>query len=138
MDVLRELSRGKDFADQAREKSIGPSKTQGGDLGYFTREAMLPAFSQMAFSLKKGEVGRAPVQTKYGWHVIKVEDIKEAAPPAFEEARDDLRSKMGEEVIDAEIKRLREDAKVESFGADGKPAKAAPDPGKPAAPGGTP
>jgi peptidyl-prolyl cis-trans isomerase C len=99
---------------------------------------MLPAFSQMAFSLKKGEIGRAPVQTQYGWHVIKVEDIKDAAPPAFEEARDELRSKMGEEVIDSEIKRLREDAKVERFGADGKPAKAAPEPGKPAPPGGTP
>jgi peptidyl-prolyl cis-trans isomerase C len=138
MDILREVSRGKDFAELAREKSIGPSKTQGGDLGYFTREAMLPAFSQMAFSLKKGEVGRAPVQTQYGWHVIKVEDIKDAAPPAFEEARDELRSEMGEEVIDSEIKRLREDAKVERFGADGKPAKAAPEPGKPAPPGGTP
>lgn len=138
MDVLREVTRGKDFAELAREKSIGPSKTQGGDLGYFTREAMLPAFSQMAFSLKKGEVGRAPVQTQYGWHVIKVEDIKDAAPPAFEEARDELRSKMGEEVIDAEIKRLREDAKVERFGPDGKPAKAAPAPGNPAPSGGTP
>lgn len=138
MDVLREVSRGKDFAELAREKSIGPSKTLGGDLGYFTREAMLPAFSQMAFSLKKGEVGRAPVQTKYGWHVIKVEDIKEAAPPAFEEARDELRSKMGEEVIDAEIKRLREDAKVERFGPDGKPAQGAAEPKKPEPSGGTP
>jgi peptidyl-prolyl cis-trans isomerase C len=138
MDILRELSRGKDFAELAREKSIGPSKTQGGDLGYFAREAMLPAFSQMAFSLKKGEVGRAPVQTKYGWHVIKVEDIREAAPPPFEEARDELRSKMGEEIIDAEIKRLREDAKVERFGADGKPAKAAPESGNPAPAGGKP
>jgi peptidyl-prolyl cis-trans isomerase C len=138
MDILREVSRGKDFAELAREKSIGPSKTQGGDLGYFAREAMLPAFSQMAFSLKKGEVGRAPVQTKYGWHVIKVEDIREAAPPPFEEARDELRSKMGEEIIDAEIKRLRQDAKVERFGADGKPAKAAPEPGDPAPAGGKP
>jgi peptidyl-prolyl cis-trans isomerase C len=138
MDILREVSRGKDFAELAREKSIGPSKTQGGDLGYFAREAMLPAFSQMAFSLKKGEVGRAPVQTKYGWHVIKVEDIKEAAPPAFEEARDELRSKMGEEVIDGEIKRLREDAKVERFGADGKPALPAPESGNPAPAGGKP
>lgn len=138
MDILREVSRGKDFAELAREKSIGPSKTQGGDLGYFAREAMLPAFSQMAFSLKKGEVGRAPVQTKYGWHVIKVEDIREAAPPPFEEARDELRSKMGEEIIDAEIKRLRQDAKVERFGADGKPAKAAPESGDPAPAGGKP
>ncbi|MFM2130157.1 MAG: hypothetical protein RL477_1703 [Pseudomonadota bacterium] len=121
MDILRELSRGKDFAELAREKSIGPSKAQGGDLGFFTRDGMLPAFSQMAFSLKKGEVAKAPVQTQYGWHVIKVEDIEEAGPPSFAEVKDELRARMGEELIDAEIKLLRETAKIERFGADGKP-----------------
>lgn len=119
--IMREVSQGKDFAELAREKSIGPSKAQGGDLGYFTFGGMLPAFSQMAFSLKKGEVARAPVQTQYGWHVIKVEDIQEAAPPTLAEVRDELRGKMGEELIDAEIKHLRESARIERFGMDGKP-----------------
>jgi peptidyl-prolyl cis-trans isomerase C len=124
MAILREISRGKDFATLAREKSIGPSKTQGGDLGFFTREAMLPAFSNVAFSLKKGEVSRAPVQTQYGWHVIKVEDIQEAGPPPLDDVKDELRAKMGDELVEAEIKRLRGDAKVERFGMDGKPAAA--------------
>lgn len=113
MELLRELSRGKDFAELAREKSIGPSKSQGGDLGYFTRDAMLPAFSNVAFSLRKGEVSRAPVQTQYGWHVIKVEDIKEAGPPAFDEVSEELRGKMSDELVEAEIKRLREEASIE-------------------------
>lgn len=128
--ILREIARGKDFATLAQEKSIGPSKTQGGDLGFFTREAMLPAFSNVAFSLKKGEVSRAPVQTQYGWHVIKVEDIQEAGPPPLDEVKDDLRAKMGDELVEAEIKRLRGDAKVERFGMDGKPlpAPSAPPP----------
>ena len=116
MDILRELSRGKDFAKLAQEKSIGPSKAQGGDLGYFAFGSMLPTFSQLAFSLKKGEVGRVPVQTKYGWHVIKVEDVREAAPPPFDEAREELRAKMGEEIIESEIKRLREGAEIERVG----------------------
>jgi peptidyl-prolyl cis-trans isomerase C len=119
--IMREISRGKDFAAMAKEKSIGPSGPQGGDLGFFTREQMVPVFSQMAFSLKKGEVARAPVQTQYGWHLIKVEDIQEAAPPTLAEVKDELRAKMGEELIEGEIKRLREGAKVERFGMDGKP-----------------
>lgn len=128
VDLLREISRGKDFAQLARDKSIGPSKAQGGDLGYFTRSGMLPAFSDMAFSLKKGEVARAPIQTQYGWHVIKVEDIQEAAAPPLDEVKDELRAKMGEELIDAELKRLRDGAKLERFGMDGKPmAPPAPD-----------
>jgi peptidyl-prolyl cis-trans isomerase C len=135
MDVLREISRGKDFAELAREKSIGPSKTQGGDLGYFAFGGMLPTFSQMAFSLKKGEVGRAPVQTKYGWHVIKVEDVREAAPPQFEEVRDELRAKMGEEIIEAEIKRLREGARIERLGGAPGPG---PGPGPFPGPAGAP
>lgn len=122
--IMREVAQGKDFAELAREKSIGPSKAQGGDLGYFTREQMLPAFSQMAFSLGKGEVAKAPVQTQYGWHVIKVEDIQEAAPPTLAEVKDELRGKMGEELIDAELKRLREDARIERFGMDGRPVPA--------------
>jgi len=124
LDLLREISRGKDFAALAQEKSIGPSKAQGGDLGFFTREAMLPAFSNVAFSLKKGEVSRAPVQTQYGWHVIKVEDIQEAGPPPLDSVKDELRAKMGDELVEAEIKRLRGDAKVQRFTMDGKPAPA--------------
>lgn len=128
VEILRELSRGKDFAELAQEKSIGPSKTQGGDLGYFSREAMLPAFSNVAFSLKKGEVSRAPVQTKYGWHVIKVEDVREAGPPPFDQVKDELRAKMGDELVEAEIKGLRESAKIERYGMDGKAAPPQPSP----------
>ncbi len=124
--VIAEAQKGRDFADLAREKSIGPSKAQGGDLGFFTRDQMVPAFSTMAFSLRKGEISRAPVQTQYGWHVIKVEDIQEAAPPRFEEVRDQLRSTMTEEVIEAELKALRGAAKIERYGLDVAPSGPGP------------
>lgn len=129
VEILRELSRGKDFAELAREKSIGPSKVDGGDLGFFTRDGMLPAFSQMAFSLREGEVARAPVQTQYGWHVIKVEEIREAAPPSFEEVKGEIRAQMADEAVEAELERLRKEARIERPGAE-----AAPDPAMPGAP----
>lgn len=113
LEVLAELSRGGDFAELARTRSIGPSKTQGGDLGFFKREQMVEPFAAAAFALGKGELSKAPVQTRFGWHVIKVEDIRTAAPPPFEEMREEIAQKMTDEVIDAELKTLRDEAEIE-------------------------
>ena len=112
LDILAQLRQGKDFTELARARSIGPSKAQGGDLGFFKREGMMAAFSAAAFALRKGEVSKAPVQTKYGWHVIKVEDIKAAAPPSFADVRAELTKKMSDEVIDNEMRNLRKGAKI--------------------------
>jgi peptidyl-prolyl cis-trans isomerase C len=113
VSAINTLKGGKDFAALAQEISIGPSKTQGGDLGFFKREQMVPAFSKAAFAMKKGEFSTSPVQTRFGWHVIKVEDIKSAAPPTFEEVRQQLRAKMSDEVIEKEMQDLRKGAKIE-------------------------
>jgi peptidyl-prolyl cis-trans isomerase C len=117
------LNRGKDFAALASEISIGPSKSQGGDLGFFKREQMVPAFSKAAFALKKGEISKAPVQTRFGWHVIKVEEIKSAAPPSFEEVSQELQQKMSDEVIEKEMEALRKAAKIERLLPSSPPAK---------------
>jgi peptidyl-prolyl cis-trans isomerase C len=113
INAINALKGGKDFAALAQEISIGPSKNQGGDLGFFKREQMVPAFSKAAFAMKKGEFSSSPVETRFGWHVIKVEDIKSAAPPTFEEVRQQLRSKMTNEVIEKEMEELRKGAKIE-------------------------
>ena len=115
LDLIDELRRGKDFAELARAHSTGPSKAQGGDLGFFTREQMVAPFSKAAFALRKGEYSKAPIQTKYGWHVIKVEDIKATAPPRFADVRAELEQKMTDEVIDKEMQGLRKGAKIERF-----------------------
>jgi peptidyl-prolyl cis-trans isomerase C len=89
--LITELDAGKDFAELAKEKSTGPSAGQGGDLGFFTKGRMVPEFEAAAFEITPGEYGKEPVKTQFGWHVIKVEERRETAPPAFEEVADQVR-----------------------------------------------
>ena len=81
--IIERLGEGADFAQVAQEESIGPSAAQGGDLGFFSRDEMVAPFAEAAFSLEPGEISQEPVQTQFGWHVIKVEDRREAEPPVF-------------------------------------------------------
>jgi peptidyl-prolyl cis-trans isomerase C len=119
--IIEDLNKGTDFAKLAEEHSTGPSKSKGGDLGYFAQGEMVPEFANAAFALKPGEYTKTPVQTQFGWHVIKVEDRKAAEAPSFEEARQDLKTEATREVGTAYIKELRAAAKVERFNMDGTP-----------------
>jgi peptidyl-prolyl cis-trans isomerase C len=122
-DVRAALLKGADFAKLAAEKSADP--TPGGDLGFFPRGVMVPEFTEAAFKLKPGELSE-PVQSKFGWHIIRVEAKRDGAPPSFEESADELRMGMAREIVGAERKRLREAAKVETFNPDGTPQTPAP------------
>ena len=80
--IIDQLKKGADFAKLASEKTTDPAgKTSGGDLGYFGEKDMVPEFAQAAFALKPGEFTQTPVKTQFGWHVIKVEDRRQAKPP---------------------------------------------------------
>jgi peptidyl-prolyl cis-trans isomerase C len=122
--VIAELKKGADFATVAKAKSSDPAASQGGDLGFFSAEQMVPEFSEAAFKLKTGEITQTPVKSNFGWHVIKVEERRTAAPPSFEDSRDELSQEMSREVITSIIAGLREKAKVERFNVDGTPMKA--------------
>ena len=74
-ELLFNLQRGKDFAESARESSKCPSKKNGGDLGWFGRGQMVKEFETIAFSLEPGKLSK-PVKTQFGWHLIKVEEVK--------------------------------------------------------------
>ncbi len=87
--VLEEARQGKDFAALAEEYSEGPTKSKGGDLGYFSRGKMLKAFEDTAFKLKKGEISDL-VRTSYGFHIIKVDDIKKAETQTLDEVKDQI------------------------------------------------
>lgn len=89
--VIKELDGGKDFAELAKEKSTGPSGANGGDLGYFGRGQMVPPFEKAVFAMADGEYSKEPVQTDFGFHVIKREKIRVAAPPKFEAVGDQIR-----------------------------------------------
>ncbi len=121
VSLIADLDKGADFAETATKNSIGPSAAEGGDLGYFSRDQMVAAFAEAAFGLGKGEMTQAPVQTRFGWHIIVVEDIREAPPPSFEEKEQELRNEMSREVVSAEMERLREGANIERFNLDGSP-----------------
>ena len=126
--VIAELGKGGDFARLAREKSIDPSgRENGGDLGFFKKEQMVPEFSAAAFAMKKGETSKAPVKSQFGWHVIRVTDRRETPAPTFEEAREELHDELMREAIDGHVKELRDAAKVELYNPDGSAlAPAAP------------
>lgn len=123
-EVIGQLAKGADFAELAREKSIDPSgKRQGGDLGFFSREDMVPEFSEAAFKLQEGETTKAPVKSQFGWHVIKVEKRRQSAP-SLDEMREQLASEISQEVVSETVDKLKKTAKIERFALDGTPAPA--------------
>lgn len=132
--VIEQLKKGADFATLAKEKTTDPAgKTSGGDLGYFTKDEMVPEFANAAFKLKPGEFTQTPVHTQFGWHVIKVENRRAAKPPTFEQMKPQLVNDLSRELIQAKIKELRAAAKIEVFNPDGsKPG--APHPAEAPAP----
>jgi len=87
--VIAALKNGGDFVELAKQRSKGPSGAGGGDLGYFDRDAMVEAFSDAAFKLKKGKISD-PVKTQFGWHVIKLEDRRAKPTPPLDDVRDQI------------------------------------------------
>jgi peptidyl-prolyl cis-trans isomerase D len=92
-DVLKLAREGQDFAALARKYSEGPTKTKGGDLGTFPREAMVKPFADKAFSMKAGDISD-PVRTRFGWHIIKVEKVNPAKTRSLDEAREEIENKL--------------------------------------------
>jgi len=123
--VIESLKKDADFAKLAKEKSTGPSGPGGGDLGFFAKGQMVPAFEKAAFALDKGEYTDTPVQTKFGWHVIKLEGKRKAEVPPFEKMAEQLRGQISQERATSYIEKLRGAAKIERFDLDGKPLTAA-------------
>jgi peptidyl-prolyl cis-trans isomerase C len=134
--VIEELKKGADFATLAKEKSTDPAaKTSGGDLGWFTKDQMVPEFADAAFKLKKDQFTETPVKTQFGWHVIKVEDRRTAATPTFEQAKPQLQEVVARDIVAEKMKELKTSAKIELFKPDGSPLGPAPGPRPAPAPG---
>ncbi|MGB6116924.1 MAG: peptidylprolyl isomerase, partial [Mesorhizobium sp.] len=112
--IIKDLEAGKDFAEIAKEKSQDPgSGAAGGDLGYFGAGQMVPEFEKAAFELKPGEFTKEPVQSQFGFHIIKLEDKRAKAPPAYDSVKDQVRQLVFRDKYFETVKSLREAAKVE-------------------------
>jgi peptidyl-prolyl cis-trans isomerase C len=119
--IIDQLNKGADFATLAKKYSTDPGAASNGDLGYFSRNDMVPAFSAAAFALQPGQYTKTPVKTEFGWHVILVVDRRVKQPPTFDEARAQVSRMAARDIIDAKVKELRNNAKIEAFALDGKP-----------------
>jgi peptidyl-prolyl cis-trans isomerase C len=121
--VIERLKKGEDFATIAKVLTEDPSgKQDGGDLGYFTREQMVPEFSTVAFSLEKGQISE-PIKTPFGWHVIKVEDKRTREPPPFEKVRGEIENFAVRKAQMDYVAKLRADAKIERLDKPAEPKK---------------
>jgi len=122
--IIVRLKKGEDFAKVASEVTEDPSgKANGGDLGYFTKEQMVPEFSDVAFKLDKGQISD-PVKTQFGWHVIKVEDKRVKPVPTFDEVKPQIEQFVTRKAQAQLVENLRKTAKIERLD---KPAEAKPD-----------
>jgi peptidyl-prolyl cis-trans isomerase C len=117
--VLDDLKRGADFATIARVISKDPDASKGGDLGFFRREQVWPAFADVAFSLQPGQVAPNPVKNEFGWHVIKVEERRLVAPPSFSDIHDQLRQELMAAAVQQAIEKARAQLAVHKFNLDG-------------------
>ncbi|WP_416797109.1 peptidylprolyl isomerase [Ciceribacter azotifigens] len=111
--VIAELDKGKDFVELAKEKSTDPNKSEGGDLGYFTKGRMVPEFEQAAFAMEKGTYSKTPVKTQFGFHVIKVEDKRDAPPPAYDDVSQQVRQLVMRDKYLELIAKAKAEQKVE-------------------------
>ena len=132
--IIARLKKGEDFAKVASETTEDPSgKATGGDLGYFTKEQMVPEFANVAFSLNKGQIS-GPVHTQFGWHVIKVEDKRKKPAPTFDEVKPQIEQYVARKAQAEMVTKLRADAKIEKNYTVTPPAAPAAPGAAPAAP----
>jgi peptidyl-prolyl cis-trans isomerase C len=130
-EIEAELKKGADFAALAKEKSKDPGAADGGDLGYFTKDQMVPEFSEAAFKLDKGQTSD-PVHTQFGWHIIKVEDKRTKPTPTFDEVRGQIENYVAHKAQAELVANLRKSATIERL--DQPPPAPNPSTLNPAAP----
>lgn len=111
--VIVDLDKGKDFAEIAKEKSQDSNKDDGGDLGWFGPGRMVPEFEEAAFALDKGQYTKTPVKTQFGYHVIKIEDKRDAAPPPLEQVQDQVKQLVMRDKYVSLIEKAKADQKVD-------------------------
>ena len=111
--AVKKIKGGAKFEDVAKAESTDSSKANGGDLGWFTLTRMAKPFGDAVKGLKKGEMTSAPVQTQFGWHVIKLEDTRETAPPPFDQVKQQVGNGVIQKKLQAYVETLKKTAKID-------------------------
>lgn len=112
-ELITRLDEGADFAELAKTESTGPTGPRGGDLGWFSPDRMVKEFSDAVQAMDKGEYSSEPVKTQFGWHVIRLEDTRQAQAPALEEVREQIVNRLRNQRLNDYMAELRKDAKIE-------------------------
>jgi peptidyl-prolyl cis-trans isomerase C len=120
-ELVAQLKKGADFAKLAKENSKDPGSADGGDLGYFTKDQMVPEFAEAAFKLDKGKISD-PVKSQFGFHIIKVEDKRKQPAPAFDQVKPQIAEFHGRKAQAELVAKLREGAKIERLDKADTPA----------------
>ena len=110
--IIKELEGGADFEKLAKEKSTGPSGSNGGSLGWFKAQTMVPAFANAVKSMKKGEISKEPVKTQFGYHIIKLEDSRDAKLPTMDSLKPQLKRVIAQQKMLAYMKELKKTADI--------------------------
>ncbi len=112
--LTKKIKAGAKFEDIAKAQSMDTgSKANGGELGWFTLTRMVKPFSDAVKSLKKGEMTAEPVQTQFGWHIIRLEDTRDVAPPPFDQVKDQIMNRVISKKLQAHVEALKKTAKIE-------------------------
>lgn len=113
-DIIAQLGKGGDFAKIAKEKSLDPgSKEKGGDLGWFSPATMVKPFSDVVANLQKNSISNSPVQTQFGWHIIKLIDTRAAQPLAYDKVKDGIQKNLQQRNLEKMMAELRSKAKID-------------------------
>jgi peptidyl-prolyl cis-trans isomerase C len=127
--IEAELKKGADFAELAKKKSKDPGAADGGDLGFFTKDQMVPEFSAVAFTLEPGKISD-PVKSQFGWHIIKVEEKRNRTAPDFDQVKPQIETYVMRKAQAEYVAKLRDGAKVERMDQANNAPAAGPDAAK--------
>lgn len=111
--IIAQLNKGADFAALAKKDSTGPSASNGGELGWFKPNQMVPQFSAAVAKLKPGEYTKAPVQTQFGWHVILLEKERTATPPSYTSMKPQLENQEKGQMVQGYLEKLQTEASID-------------------------
>ncbi len=110
--IIEELKGGADFIELAKQKSQGPSAPNGGDLGWFKSNTMVPPFAEAVQTMDKGAYSTSPVNTRFGWHVILLEDKRTSEQPAFDDVKVEIQRALTRKTIEDYVDELQSNASI--------------------------